>query len=56
MEAWKIHKFAETATLEQLRQKEQQLQALMEAGKLAATNARYVLELIREYIELKELF
>ncbi len=56
MELWKIHKFAETASLEELKQKEQQLQTLVEQGKLAATNARHVLEVLREYIELKQLF
>lgn len=56
MEIWKIHKFAETASLEELRAKEKQLVALIDQGKASATNARHILELVREYIELKELF
>ena len=56
MELWKIHKFCESATLEQLEEREKRLVSLMEANSLSDTNAQKLLAVVREYIELKRMF
>jgi hypothetical protein len=56
MELWKIHKFCESATLEQLEDREKRLVGLMEANSLSDTNAQKLLVVVREYIELKKMF
>ncbi len=56
MELWKIHKFCESATLEQLEEREKRLVSLMEANALSDTNAQQLLSVVREYIELKKMF
>ena len=56
MELWKIHRFCETATLPELLEKEAALARLVAEERLRSTNAKKVLEIIREYIELKRLF
>ncbi|MCU7829552.1 MAG: hypothetical protein KZQ85_10840 [Candidatus Thiodiazotropha sp. (ex Myrtea sp. 'scaly one' KF741663)] len=56
MELWKVHKFCESASLEDLRNRRDKLKELIELNKLVDTNAVKALELIEEYIELKSLF
>ncbi|MET0081146.1 MAG: hypothetical protein ABW119_22050 [Candidatus Thiodiazotropha lotti] len=56
MELWKVHKFCESASLEDLRNRRAKLKGLIELYKLVDTNAVKALELIEEYIELKSLF
>ena len=60
MEFWKIHKFfesyCESATLEQLEDREKRLVGLMEANSLSDTNAQKLLVVVREYIERKKMF
>ncbi|WP_156885252.1 hypothetical protein [Acidihalobacter ferrooxydans] len=56
MELWKIHKYAETASLAELLAKERELDAAIKTGKVVSTNAEHVLRLLREYIELKQMF
>lgn len=54
MERWKLVKFCETATLEQLREKEVELRTALDNGRLSGTNAAMLLKDIQEYIELRE--
>ncbi len=54
MELWKIHKFCETASTAQLREAERKLASL--ARLQQSTNASKALEIVREYIDLKQLF
>ncbi|MEW8046617.1 MAG: hypothetical protein AB2805_09015 [Candidatus Thiodiazotropha sp.] len=56
MELWKVHKFCETASLEQLRTRRDKLKKLIKDKKVIDTNAVKALELVEEYIELKSLF
>ena len=56
MELWKIEKFCETATLEQLRQIEERLDHLIDTGLLTGTNALLALQKVREAITLREMF
>ncbi len=56
MENWKVHKYCETASLQELLLKKQQLMDLMLKKDLSDTNADKVLKLLDEYIELKSLF
>ena len=56
MELWKIHKFCESASLSELRERQDRLKALIESGRVSDTNAEKALELITEYIDLKSLF
>lgn len=56
MELWKIKQWCETSDLEAIHQKERQLLTMIAEGKLSRTNAAYILEVLREYIELKQLF
>jgi len=56
MEAWKLHKFCESATLEQLEQVRDVLRAKVDSGQLTETNARYALGLVEKYIDLKRIF
>ena len=56
MEIWKIHKFCEGASLRELFQRKLEIVALMEKHNLANTNAQQVLNVLQEYIELKNLF
>lgn len=54
MELWKIHKFCETATLEQLQETEKKLKEL--AQRQASANVDKALAIVTEYLELKRLF
>lgn len=56
MELWKIHKFCENASLDQLLRVEQELVKAIDEGKVSHTTALKALELLREYIELKRIF
>lgn len=56
MEHWKIEKFCETATLEQLIAVEKRLDTMVDAGLLTGTNALIALQKVREAIALRELF
>ena len=56
MELWKIHKFCEGASLNELFQRKLEIVALMEKQNLSNTNAHQVLNVLEEYIELKSLF
>jgi hypothetical protein len=56
MELWKIHKYCETASLSELRERRDRLKALIDQLKVIDTNALKALEVIDEYIELKRLF
>lgn len=56
MEHWKIVKFCETATLAELRQKEEELRKALNAGQLVGTNANAVLSILKEHIALKAMF
>ncbi len=56
METWKIHKFCETASINELRRKKEELAKAIAAGRVTATNAEAILKIVREYIELRELF
>ena len=56
METWKIHKFCEGASLKELIERREQLMRLVDENRLANTNAKRILELVDEYIELKSLF
>ena len=53
---WKIHKFCEHASLDELRERERKLAVLVQDGQLRGTNARVALMIMREYIDLKSLF
>jgi hypothetical protein len=56
IELWKIHKFCETATLEQLLDSKRELQDLMDSGKLPRARCDYFLSIIEESIALRKLF
>ncbi len=56
MEYWKFHKFCETSSLDVLQEKKTELARLLDAGRLHGTNAKALLGLLDEYIELKKLF
>jgi len=56
MELWKIHKFCEGASLAELLARREKMTRLMNNIALSNTNAAKVLDLLNEYIELKELF
>jgi len=56
MELWKIHKFCTGASLEELRERKEKLEALIDQGTVKDTNADYALKILTEYIELKTLF
>jgi UDP-N-acetylmuramyl tripeptide synthase len=56
MELWKIHKFCETASLSELRDRRERLKKLIDQLKVIDTNALKALEIMDEYIELKGLF
>ncbi len=56
MKLWKIHKFCETAGLDDLIEKENQLVALIQSRSLLETNDQKALEIVREHIELKRVF
>jgi len=56
MEKWKVIKFCETATFQQLLDKERQLKELIVIGALDDTNAKQLLPVIQEAILLRRLF
>ncbi len=56
MELWKVHKFCETASLNELRERRDRLRVLIDHMKVIDTNALKALEIMDEYIELKNLF
>ncbi len=56
MEVWKIHKYCNSASVAELRERQSRLKALIDSGKVKETNAFEALVLITEYIELKSLF
>ena len=56
MELWKIHKFCESASLTELRERRERLKLLIDQMKVIDTNALKALEIMDEYIELKGLF
>ena len=56
MEYWKLHKFCETSSLDVLHEKKTELVKLLDTGRLHGTNAKALLGLLDEYIELKKLF
>ncbi|MBN2702384.1 MAG: hypothetical protein JXR29_13140 [Methylothermaceae bacterium] len=56
MELWKIHRFCQGASLDQLLRAEQELVQAINEEKVSDTNAAKTLELLREYIELKRIF
>jgi hypothetical protein len=56
MELWRIHKFCESASLSELRERKDRLKVLIDHMELIDTNAPKALEIIDEYIELKNLF
>ena len=56
MELWKIHKYCESASLQELRDRKQKLIELIDNGDVRDTNAEYALDLLIEYINLKSLF
>ena len=56
MELWKVHKFCETASLNELRNRRDRLRVLIDHMKVIDTNALKALEIMDEYIELKSLF
>jgi len=56
MELWKIHKFCESASLAELLRKELQLEKAVELRRVSDTNAKIILALVKEYIEVKRLF
>jgi len=56
MELWKIHKYCESASLQELRERQRKLSELIENGEVQDTNAKRALEILTEYIELKSLF
>ncbi|MCP4666421.1 MAG: hypothetical protein GY849_08635 [Deltaproteobacteria bacterium] len=55
MKLWEIHKFCETAGLDDLIEKENQLVALIQSRSLLETNAQKALEIVQKYIELKRV-
>ena len=56
MEAWKVHKFCEGASLKELLKRKEKLSRLIEQNLLSRTNADQVMGILEEYIELKTLF
>ncbi len=56
MELWKIHKFCEGASLNELFERKLEIVSLMQKRNLSNTNAEQVLNVLEEYIELKQLF
>jgi hypothetical protein len=56
VELWKVHKFCETASLNELRERRDRLRVLIDHMKVIDTNALKALEIMDEYIELKNLF
>ncbi len=56
MELWKIHRYCESASLQELREHQRKLIKLGDNGKVGDTNAVRALEILTEYIELKNLF
>lgn len=56
MELWKVHRFCETSTLAELRDKEQALRELTDARRLRDTNAATALAIVREHLALKRRF
>ncbi len=56
MEAWKVHKFCEGASLKELLERKEKLLHLIEQNHLSRTNADQVMGILEEYIELKALF
>ena len=56
MELWKVDKFCETASLQQLREIGARLDSMVDAGLLTGTNALIALQKVREAIALRELF
>ncbi len=56
MEAWKVHKFCEGASLKELLERKEKLLRLIEQNHLSRTNADQVMAILEEYIELKALF
>jgi len=56
MEKWKVVKFCESATFEQLMEKERQLKELITMGALDDTNARQLLHIVQETLLIRRLF
>lgn len=56
MEIWKIEKFCETASLEQLQETQTKLEHMIKAGRLTGTNAEIALKRVTESIALRALF
>jgi hypothetical protein len=56
VELWKVHKFCETASLNELRNRRYRLRVQIDHMKVIDTNALKALEIMDEYIELKSLF
>ncbi len=56
MEAWKVHKFCEGASLKELLERKEKLSRLIEQNHLSRTNADQVMGILEEYIDLKTLF
>ena len=56
MEKWKVIKFCETASFQQLLEKERQLKELIAMGALDDTNATQLLTVVQETIMLRKLF
>jgi hypothetical protein len=55
MELWKVERFCESATLEQLRAKYDDVSQALLQGQLEGTNAPAVLRIIRKHIANREL-
>lgn len=56
MEYWKVAKFCETASYQQLLKTEMELTQMIDEGLLERTNARVLLEQVRQTIKLRKLF
>ena len=56
MELWKVHKYCETASLKELVHKELELREAVDEKRISDTNAKAILAIVQEYIELKRLF
>ncbi len=55
MELWRVHKHCDLATLEELRELEKKLMSLIHARQLSNTNAEKALNIVKKYLQRKEL-
>lgn len=56
MEIWRIHKYCERATIEELFGTERALTEAIREDRLGSTNAKLALAIVKQYIEIRRVF